>query len=361
LYTPSTPYGAVMLSLVSNGCAWTTLVLPAGTYKLRGDLCNWPCSLNGKTFQGAQTTKATVTRSSGEIVTLGTTTSTAASILTPTTWATAFTVTNNETVKLTLAGQSTAGVGLIDNLVLVPQTNTAIVLNGSFEVGANWTFVYNQSVQPKDAAAYNSLATSNDYGTAIYDGSQRLVLVQTGAAVQDIQIPAPGLYRLVFHAAQRVPMSYGNTYGRNPVRAWLAQAGVTNVIGWTRVDDSVLVRREFLFSVAAAGTYRLGLQGMTDNSAQFPGTDQNALIDGVSIDPVTDLGNTGFALPKELAVTLASSAQLQLSYIGTQEVDTVTYAGRYLSGVISQQTYPAFVSGPGALYASPKGSLLMVR
>jgi hypothetical protein len=136
---------------------------------------------------------------------------------------------------------------------------------------------------------------------------------------------------------------------------------VTNVIGWTRVDDSVLVRRELLFSVAAAGTCRLGLQGMTDNSAQFPGTDQNALIDGVSIDPVIDLGNTGFALPKALAVTVASSAQLQLSYIGTQEVDTVTYAGRYLSGVISQQTYPAFVSGPGALYASPKGSLLMVR
>ena len=113
--------------------------------------------------------------------------------------------------------------------------------------------------------------------------------------------------------------------------------------------------------MAAAGTYRFGLQGMTDNSAQFPGTDQNALIDGVSIDPVTDLGGTGFALPNKLALTVASGAQLQLAYIGTQKVDTVYYAGHYLSGVISQQNYPAFVSGPGALYAAPKGTLIKIR
>jgi hypothetical protein len=361
LYTPSTPYGAVMLSLVSNGCAWTTLTLPSGTYKLRGDICNWPCSISGKNLQGIQTTKATVTRSSGDVVSLGTAGGTASSILTTTTWPTAFAVTNNETVTLSLAGQTTTGVGLIDNLVLVPQTNAAIVQNGSFEVSANWTFVYNQSVQPKDAAAYNNLATSNDYGFAIYDGTQRLLLVQTGAAVQDIQIPAPGLYRLVFHAAQRIPLTYGNTYGHNPVRAWLAQGGATNVIGWTRVDDVALVRHEFLFSVTAAGTYRLGLQGMTDNSARFPGTDQNALIDGVSIDPVTDLGDTGFTLPNKLALTVASNAWLQLSYIGTQKVDTVSYAGHYLSGVISQQTAPAFVSGPGALYAAPKGTVITLR
>ena len=362
LYTPSTPYGAVMLGLVSNGCAWTTLTaLPAGTYKLQGDVCNWPCTINGKNLQNIQTTKATVTRSSGNSVSLGTTPSVAASILTTTIWPTAFTVTNNETVTLTLTGQSTSAAGLIDNLVLVPQTN-AIVQSGNFETGSNWTFdISTTNVNPKANATYNTIATSNDYGLAIYDGTQRLLLVQTGIAYQDIQIPAPGLYRLVFHAAQRIPLTYGNTYGHNPVRAWLAQNGTTNVIGWTRVDDVALVRHEFLFSVAAAGTYRFGLQGMTDNSARFPGTDQNALIDGVSIDPVTDLGGAGFTLPSQLALTVASNAWLQLSYIGTQKVDTVSYSGRYISGVINQQTYPAFVSGPGALYAAPKGTLIKIR
>ena len=250
--------------------------------------------------------------------------------------------------------------GLVDNLVLVPQTN-AIVLNGSFEAGANWSFAYNTAAQPKDNATYNYLSQSNDYGVAIYDGSKRLLLVQTGIAYQDIQIPAQGLYRLVFHAAQRTPLTYGNTYGHNPVRAWLAQNGTTNVIGWTRVDDIALVRHEFLFQVAEAGTYRFGLQGMTDNSAQFPGTDQDALVDGVSITPVTNLGDTGFALPKKLSITVASGAQLQLSYTGTQSVDQVSYVGHLISGVISQDTCPSFVSGTGALYAAPKGSVIFLR
>ena len=361
VYTPSTPYGAVMLALVSNGCAWTTLTLPSGTYKLQGDVCNWPCNLNGKTLQGVQTIRAAVTRASGESVSLGTTASIAASILTPTVWPTAFSVTNNETVALSLTGQSASGLGLIDNLVLAPQANAVIVQNGSFEAGANWTFITNTNAQPKDAAAYNHLSTSNDYGAAIYEGVRRLLLVQTGAAVQDIHLPAAGLYRLVFHAAQRTPLTYGNAYGHNPVRAWLAQNGATNVIGWTRVDDTALVRREFLFAVPAAGTYRFGLQGMTDNSAQFPGTDQNALIDGVAIEPANHLGDTGFALPKGLSLGVASGAHLQLSFLGTQEVDQVSLGGHFVSGVISQSTYPAYVSGTGALYAASKGTLIILH
>lgn len=359
-YTPSTPYGAVMLGLVSNGCAWTTLTLPAGTYQLWGDICNWSCSLNGKYLQGTQTIKATVTRDSGDSTTLGTLSTANARILTTRVWPTTFTATNNETVTLTLAGQTTAGPGLIDNLVLVPQTN-AIVQNGSFEASANWTFSYNTAVQPKDAATYNDLSQSNYYGLAIYDGSKRLLLVQTGIAYQDIQIPAPGLYRLVFHAAQRCPLIYGNVYGHNPVRAWLAQNGTTNVIGWTRVDDTALVRHDFLFQAAEAGTYRFGLQGVTDNSVEFPGTDQNALIDGVSIKPADDLSPDGIPLPKELALVVAEGARVQLSYVGTQTVDTISYAGRLVSGVIDQTTHPEFVSGPGALYAAPKGSVILLR
>lgn len=358
-YTPSTAYGSVMLGLVSNGIASTALTLPAGTYRLQGGVCNWPCSVNGKNLSGTQQVKATVTRSDSASVVLGTVT-TNAGILSTTVWPTAFTVTNNEVVTLSLAGQTASAGGLVDNLLLVPQTN-AIVLNGNFEGSANWTFVFNQAVQPKDNATYNSLSASNDYGLAFYDGTRRLLLVQTGIAYQDIQIPAPGLYRLVFHAAQRCPLTYGNAYGHNPVRAWLAQGGATNVIGWTRVDDTPLVRREFLFQVAAAGTYRFGLQGMTDNSPAFPGTDQNALIDGVSIEPATNVGDAGFALPRELQLTVASGARLQLSYVGTQTVDSVSYAGRFVTGLMTQESCPAFISGPGALFAFPKGSAIFIR
>jgi hypothetical protein len=165
----------------------------------------------------------------------------------------------------------------------------------------------------------------------------------------------------VFHAAQRCPLTYNNVYGHNPVRAWLAQDGVTNLIGWTRVDDTPLVRREFLFHVATAGPYRFGLQGMTANSPQFPGTDQNALIDGVSIEPVTDLAPNSMPLPESLMLSVASGAFVQLDFADTQRVDRVNLGGRFVSGVISQETCPDFVAGPGALYAIPKGSLMFLR
>ncbi|HNX33997.1 MAG TPA: hypothetical protein PKM57_05175 [Kiritimatiellia bacterium] len=358
-YNPSTAYGSVMLGIFSNGVASTTLTLPAGTYKLQGDICGWPCSLNGYQLGSPHQVTATVSRASSENVVLGMVT-TYASILTTTAWPTAFTVTNNETVTLSLAGKPQRVAMLIDNLALVPQTSP-IVLNGGFEASANWTFAYNTNVQPKDNATYNSLSSSNDYGTAIFDGTRRLLLVQTGIAYQDIQLPAAGLYRLVFHAAQRCPLTYGNSYGHNPVRAWLAQNGTTNVLGWTRVDDTPLVRREFLFTVAAAGTYRFGLQGMTDNSAAFPGTDQNALLDGVSIEPVNNLGDASFALPKELSLSVAAGARLQLSFSGTQTVDEVRYDGHLVTGVMSQQTCPEFVSGPGALFANRKGTAMLIR
>ncbi len=359
-YAPSSAYGSGMLGIVSNGAATTTLTLPAGTYRLQGDICNWCCYLNGKALASSQQIKATIMRADGGSVVLGTV-STNASMLSARAWPTTFAVTNNETVTLTLEGLTAAAGGLVDNLVLLPQTNTLIVQNASFEADANWAFEYNTNVLKYAMAKYSLMSETNFYGTAIYDGVRRLALVQTGAAAQDIQIPAAGLYRLVLHAVRRVDSVNGDIYGKNPVRAWLAQGGVTNVIGWTRVDDPVFVRREFLFPVAAAGTYRFGLQGLTDNSPAFPGLDKTTMLDGVSIEPVTDLSETGFALPRELSLTVEDGARLQLSYTGTQTVEEVRYAGRFVTGLMNQQTCPAFVSGPGALYASPKGTMIILR
>ena len=357
-YTPSSAYGSVLLGIVSNGCASTTMTLPVGTYRLQADICNWPCYL-GKALAATQQLKATVTRADGGSVVLGTV-STNASFLSTAVWPTAFAVTNNETVTLTLAGQTTASGGLVDNLVLLPQ-KTPIVQNGGFEIDANWAFEYSTNVLKYAMARYSPMSDTNFYGTAIYEGVRRLALVQTGAAAQDIQIPAAGLYRLVLHAVRRVDSINGDIFGNNPVRAWLAQGGVTNVIGWTRVDDPVFVRREFLFPVAAAGTYRFGLQGMTDNSPAFPGNDKTTLLDGVSIDPATDLASAGIVIPKALSLTVGNGARLQLSYTGTQTVNEVRYAGRLVTGLMNQQTRPEFVSGPGALFALPKGTVINIH
>ena len=359
-YMPSVAYGSVTLGLSTSGSAATALTLPAGTYQLQGDICRFPCSLNGVFQYNPLPVQATITRASSEVVSLGTLTG-SASIMTPTLWPTSFTVTNNESVTLTLAGDATGAADLlVDNLVLVPSTTSPIVKNGSFDAESDWTFVFNKSVLAYDEAGYSWWPDIHN-GNAYYDGARRIKLVETGAAVQDIQIPAAGLYRLVFHATRRYDLQYGDNYGRNPVRAWLAQDGVTNVIGWTRADDAVFVRREFLFSVASAGTYRFGLQGMTDNSAAFPGTDRSTIIDGVSIEPLADRDAANVSLPSKLAVSVGDGARLQLSFAGVQKVDTVQYAGTYLVGLINQQTHPEFISGPGTLYAAPKGTEVFIR
>ena len=89
--------------------------------------------------------------------------------------------------------------------------------------------------------------------------------------------------------------------------------------------------------------------------------DVNALIDGVSIEPVTDLAPNSMPLPESLMLSVASGAFVQLDFADTQRVDRVNLGGRFVSGVISQETCPDFVAGPGALYAIPKGSLMFLR
>jgi hypothetical protein len=358
-YSPSSGEGAAMLGIVSNGAAWTTQTLPAGTYRLRGESCQWNCSINGKSLSGTQAVKAAVTRGDGTVADLGTLTL-AGSIPAARLWPNAFAVTNGESVTLTLAGMTPTSGGLVDNLVWVPE-GADIVRNGGFEQGAHWTFEYDRTVQPYASAAYMDIASSNHYGTAVYDGTRRLGLVQNGLAWQDIEIPAAGLYRLVLHAARRYDTVYGDNYGWNPVRAWLARGGATNAIGWTRVDNIPLARHEFLFRSDAAGTHRFGLQGMTDNSPAFPGNDRTALIDGVWIEPAAGIDGDAFALPRRLAVTVASGARLQLDFPGTQTVDRVRFAGAGVTGLVNQETCPQFVSGPGALYAHPKGTVLLAR
>jgi len=67
------------------------------------------------------------------------------------------------------------------------------------------------------------------------------------------------------------------------------------------------------------------------------------------------------SLPSKLAVSVGDGARLQLSFAGVQKVDAVQYAGKYLGGPLNQQTHPEFISGPGTLYAAPKGTEVILR
>ena len=66
------------------------------------------------------------------------------------------------------------------------------------------------------------------------------------------------------------------------------------------------------------------------------------------------------ALPKDLDIDVDEGASLALDAPVTNEVRTVRYAGRFHAGVLDAATCP-FITGPGALFARPRGTLLLVR
>ena len=97
-----------------------------------------------------------------------------------------------------------------------------------------------------------------------------LLVVQRAVAKTPVAFPAAGTYRLSFWAAERHDMTGQAHRGKNPLEAWLVDArGVTNRIGWTKVENDHWVESAFLFEVPEAGTYTLGIQGMTRFAADL--------------------------------------------------------------------------------------------
>ena len=347
------------LVLRRRGIARATFLLPVGVYELSADVCTWNSIGFNITDSQYQSANASIllsegTRALGQFVPVG-------AIYQRQTLPTLITNTTEQTVTLTVEGQSNLGAMLIDNLRLVSANDAPIVKNGGFEANANWSYIYNTNNMPKMTAYVRSYTQDPQFYTYdIFDGARCLLLVQAGAAVQEITFPQSGYYRLNYHAVNRVHLGDANSFGHNPIRAWLARNGVTNVLGWSRVDHTNFVRNEIYFEVQQAGTYTFGLQGMAAGTT-FPGNDCNALIDNVSIEKVEASTLQLPEIPKTLAIEVASNAVLELNYIGTLQVDTVRYNGRAYTGLLDSATYPAFIAGQGQLDVKPKGSIILLR
>ena len=102
---------------------------------------------------------------------------------------------------------------------------------------------------------------------------------------EDIEFPFAGRYRLSFYAHSRLndKTETGN-YGPNPVRVWIAQGGVTNVIGYADTMSSEWVQRVFDFTVDEPGQYRVCIQGMSDPEEE--NIRREAHIDAISLKQV---------------------------------------------------------------------------
>lgn len=273
----------------------------------------------------------------------------------------------NTAVTLRLAGRQnyTANgnlhtVMVLDDLsVRTCSSENELISDGSFRSVSSWN-------SNAGTAGANTWLTStntaydtsegNAWGIAAFDDTYRFGLKNDASLWQSVAFPEAGTYRLTVHAVSRFFRSYGETdyvrYGLNPIAAWFSKDGTTNHIGTLATDACErFVRHSFLFSIPEAGTYAVGFTGQTTSGSK------GSAIDGVSVEKVTP-DTSAAPISRTTGLTLANGTKLVLDFIGTNQVSYLRYNGHDVSGIISSATYPAFVSGIGAFYAPPRGTLI---
>ena len=281
-------------------------------------------------------------------------------------WPMAFEVDGQTEVTLKIVLVDSAGAtgnphAIVDDVKLVNAASCLseeLIRNGGFEKDSDWTYF---SDDP-DKKGYNTVranaATCNpasSWGFHLCFGDYVLLLRRRGGASQKVTLDQPGLYRLRLYSQMRtwgwgVPSSY-----LEPVKVCLAQGGVTNEC--CRFEANVTNYTEVVrtFRVDKAGDYDFILQG--DTSAP---SDQCMYVDGVSLQRVALASETP-NLPEAMTLSVAEGAKINLDFTGTNRLERVRLGGRTRTGVISAETYPDYVTGPGALLPAEHGMMLLVR
>lgn len=201
-----------------------------------------------------------------------------------------------------------------------------------------------------------------------YDDRHCVGVRNRATLARTVTFPEAGTYRLSVAAIDRFYRYNGrpeelNLFGGQEFRAWYARGGVTNEIGRFAPDTRERwVRHAFLFEVPEAGEGEIGFSGLKESAQKIAGSTRyfscGGLLDGIVVEKVARAAAP--TLPKDLDIDVDEGASLALDAPVTNEVRTVRYAGRFHAGVLDAATCP-FITGPGALFARPRGTLLLVR
>lgn len=201
-----------------------------------------------------------------------------------------------------------------------------------------------------------------------YDDRHCVGVRNRATLARTVTFPEAGTYRLSVAAIDRFYRYNGrpeelNLFGGQEFRAWYARGGVTNEIGRFAPDTRERwVRHAFLFEVPEAGEGVIGFSGLKESAQKIAGSTRyfscGGLLDGIVVEKVARAAAP--TLPKDLDIDVDEGASLALDAPVTNEVRTVRYAGRFHAGVLDAATCP-FITGPGALFARPRGTLLLVR
>ena len=278
---------------------------------------------------------------------------------------------DNAAVELAFAGGGSL-VALDD--VRLEVLDTAAVLDETFtQEGAlaDWTCVGEPSEIHDGAGLVEGQREDRIPGAwcdVDYDDRHCVGVRNRATLARTVTFPEAGTYRLSVAAINRFYRYNGrpeelNLFGGQEFRAWYAHGGVTNEIGRFAPDTRERwVRHAFLFEVPEAGEGVIGFSGLKESAQKIAGSTRyfscGGLLDGIVVEKVARAAAP--TLPKDLDIDVDEGASLALDAPVTNEVRTVRYAGRFHAGVLDAATCP-FITGPGALFARPRGTLLLVR
>lgn len=278
---------------------------------------------------------------------------------------------DNAAVELAFAGGGSL-VALDD--VRLEALDTVAVLDETFtQEGAlaDWTCVGEPSEIHDGAGLVEGQREDRIPGAwcdVDYDDRHCVGVRNRATLARTVTFPEAGTYRLSVAAIDRFYRYNGrpeelNLFGGQEFRAWYARGGVTNEIGRFAPDTRERwVRHAFLFEVPEAGEGEIGFSGLKESAQKIAGSTRyfscGGLLDGIVVEKVVRAAAP--ALPKDLDIDVDEGASLALDAPVTNEVRTVRYAGRFHAGVLDAATCP-FITGPGVLFARPRGTLLLVR
>ena len=355
--------GSMELCLAKSGCsATTTFTPPAGVWNLQGDIAQFG------SYGVNPTVTATVTIG-GETIDLGTIPA-KTRLMKTFAWPASFAVDGTQEVTLTLTpadigtatGSSSHGL-LVDDLVLRSATGLNLFKDGSCE-GYNGSWVLKAAVASEfggNAGVCRVRPPSEApaaFGTTVIDGKYMITIENLTAIYEDVYFPAAGRYRLSFYAHSRLNDKTGG-YGPNPLRAWVAENGVTNVIGYADTYNSDWVQRVFDFNVSSPGTKRVAIQGC-DNPENVKHIHE-AHVDAISLRQIAPIANSTSLFPEKCRIAVAEGARLCVDFEGTNVIRSLRLGGVAQGGIVEVADHPDYLVGRGAFLVKPAGAVLSFK
>lgn len=355
--------GSMELCFARNNCAAeTTFTPPAGTWQLRGDIARFG------SYGVYPSLKATITIG-GESTELGTLKPTTR-LMGPAAWPRSFTVDGSTAVTLRLdatgivdASSTSANGILLDDLVLTGATDVELFKGGEMAtVDTSESFQRFSATSVGGNAGIIRLRRPSEapaaFGVGVVSGTYMATIENLSGIYQDVYFPFPGRYRMSFYAHSRLNDKTGS-YQPNPLRAWIAKDGVTNVVGYADTYNSDWVQRVFDFDVAEAGEYRVALQGR--HNPEDVKHIHEAHVDMLSLRQISAKRDATPPFTAECRISVAEGARLEVNFEGTNTVRALRLGGVALEGIVRAEDHPQYLAGAGCFNVVPTGTAIFFR